>query len=49
LNQGILALFLDIKETAKIITLKPFAPVGKQSLRRINAIESIFSVKEVIL
>ena len=40
--------FLDIKETCKVITLKSFAPVGRNSLRRINAIESIFSIKEVL-
>ena len=48
LNQGILAKFLDLKENARIISLRSFVPVDRRpSLRNINAIESIFTVKEV--
>ncbi|KAJ3309281.1 Nucleosomal histone H3-Lys79 methylase [Boothiomyces sp. JEL0838] len=47
LNQAILAKFLDLKESAKIITLKSFVPLNsRQQNRRVNAIESIFTVKE---
>jgi hypothetical protein len=48
LNQSIMAKFLDIKDTCKIVSLKSFAPVDKRTtLHRSNAIESIFEVKEV--
>ncbi|KAJ3270419.1 Nucleosomal histone H3-Lys79 methylase [Terramyces sp. JEL0728] len=47
LNHSILAKFLDLKESAKIITLKSFVPLNsRQQNRRVNAIESIFTVKE---
>nr|KAJ3420738.1 Nucleosomal histone H3-Lys79 methylase [Polyrhizophydium stewartii] len=47
LNQGILAKFLDLKDSAKVISLRSFVPVDRRpSLRRSNAIESIFTVKE---
>lgn len=47
LNQNILARFLDLKETARVISLRSFVPVDRRpSLRRSNAIESIFTVKE---
>ncbi|KAJ2993423.1 Nucleosomal histone H3-Lys79 methylase [Globomyces sp. JEL0801] len=49
LNQGILAKFLDLKESARVVSLRSFiAGGGRQTLRRINAIESIFTVKEYI-
>ncbi|KAJ3288674.1 Nucleosomal histone H3-Lys79 methylase [Borealophlyctis nickersoniae] len=48
LNQGILAKFLDLKESATVISLRSFVPVDRRpSLRRSNAIESIFTVREV--
>ncbi len=48
LNHGILARFLDLKEGARVVTLRSFVSnTGRQQLRRINSIESIFSVKEV--
>lgn len=47
LNQRILDRFLDLKDTAKVISLKSFAPVDRRlNNRRINAIEGIFRVKE---
>ena len=45
LNQGILAMFLDLKENAKVVSLRSFVPRTSSS-RRINAIESIFKVKD---
>ncbi|KAJ1327220.1 hypothetical protein BSLG_010562 [Batrachochytrium salamandrivorans] len=48
LNHGIIAKFLDLKESAKVVSLRSFVPVDRRpSLRRSNAIESIFSVKEL--
>ncbi|EGF77828.1 hypothetical protein BATDEDRAFT_91271 [Batrachochytrium dendrobatidis JAM81] len=47
LNLGIIAKFLDLKESAKVVSLRSFVPVDRRpSLRRSNAIESIFTVKE---
>ncbi|KAI8831586.1 histone methylation protein DOT1-domain-containing protein [Chytridium lagenaria] len=47
LNQGLLARFLDLKPTAKVISLKSFTSLEKrQAGRRSNAIENIFTVKE---
>ena len=44
-----MAKFLDIKESCKIISLRSFLPVDRRpSLHRSNAIESIFSVKELV-
>ncbi|KAJ3054412.1 Nucleosomal histone H3-Lys79 methylase [Rhizophlyctis rosea] len=51
LNQMILAKFLDLKEGAKVISLKSFVPgasTGRLASRRSNAIESIFKVKEMM-
>ncbi|KAJ3274461.1 Nucleosomal histone H3-Lys79 methylase, partial [Blyttiomyces sp. JEL0837] len=47
LNQRILESFLDLKETAKVISLRSFVPVDRRpSFRRGNSIETIFRVKE---
>ncbi|KAI9202104.1 histone methylation protein DOT1-domain-containing protein [Polychytrium aggregatum] len=47
LNQRILHKFLDLKDTAKVVSLKNFVPIDRKvSLRRSNAIESIFSIEE---
>lgn len=49
LNQDILALFLDLKEGAQVISLRSFLPPGNKQLgRRANSIENIFKVKEYI-
>ncbi|KAJ3043756.1 Nucleosomal histone H3-Lys79 methylase [Rhizophlyctis rosea] len=47
LNQMILALFLDLKEGAKVISLRSFVPkTGRGQARRSNAMESIFTCEE---
>ncbi|KAI8929188.1 histone methylation protein DOT1-domain-containing protein [Entophlyctis helioformis] len=49
LNQGILALFLDLKESAKVISLRSFVPVDRRpSLRRSNAIDPGSSVSWMV-
>ncbi|KAI8805536.1 histone methylation protein DOT1-domain-containing protein [Cladochytrium replicatum] len=46
LNQKILQKFLDVKEGARIISLKSFLSTGRINMRNINSIESILTVKE---
>ncbi|KAI9356250.1 histone methylation protein DOT1-domain-containing protein [Zopfochytrium polystomum] len=49
LNQRIMDLFLDLKDSAKVISLRSFAPVDRRlNLRRSNSIETIFRVKEFL-
>ncbi|KAI8996185.1 histone methylation protein DOT1-domain-containing protein [Gaertneriomyces semiglobifer] len=51
LNQQILAKFLDLKEGCVVVSLRSFVPVDRptaRSVRRSNAIESIFTAKEHI-
>ncbi|KAI8907993.1 histone-lysine N-methyltransferase, H3 lysine-79 specific [Gorgonomyces haynaldii] len=47
LNQSILAKFLDLKEKTQVVSLRSFVSnAGRQTSRRSNSIESIFTVKE---